>query len=976
MSLTDPRRFGKQSIRFRMACLVMACVLPVWAGAAILGYHLYQQRRSLLEKRVLETTRALSMLVDQQFATMQASATALATSPALATGDFATFYKQAHVVIQDFPGCDVNLADATGQQFINSYVPFGTPLPKRHVSDVMRKVFETGKPSITNMFQGALTGRRIFAVEVPVFIAGQVKYDLVFAWPVEHFTTVFSQQGIPPEWTVTIQDANHVLVARSRFPERFVGTSAQPAAMKRMAEADEGSIEYPNQEGIDSISVFHRSAISGWLVVITIPKTVITADVWQWLKWMLGGIVLLSIAAIALALFLAERTGGSIRALIAPALALGSGEPVEIGQLDLKETDEVGQSLVKASQLLQQRTAERERAEQASQKLAAIVESSDEAIIGKTLDGTITSWNRGAQQLYGYTAQEVLGRHISILLQQGQTDEMPHLLEQLRKGVTIEHYETLRQRKDGNVIPVLVKISPIQDTNGVVVGASSFAHDITERKRAEEALRRQADLLRLSFDAIIVWQFDGSIESWNLGAERLYGFSEEEALGRVTHELLATIHPKPWSEIRADLLQNRVWEGELRHHKRDGSEVIVSARKQLIRYADGSEHVLEANRDITEHKRAEEALHQSEDRWSTTLRSIGDAVISTCAQGKVMFMNEVAEKLTGWPLAEAQGHDLSEVFNIVSEVTRIKPESPVSKVVRMGQVVGLANHTALISRNGTEFPIEDSGAPILGNEGQITGVVLVFHDISEKRRAERAVRDSERLAMTGRMASTLAHEIHNPLDTVGSLLYLIEQDADAPETVRRRATMASEEVTRVTQMTRHMLSFQREAKTPVPIKIGEVLDNVIALYERKIESSGIQVEKQVEFEGEFIGLPGEMRQVFANLVSNAIEAIGKNGKIRLHAYASRDWRQGRRGLRVTVADNGPGIPAEVRDKIFDPFFTTKGEAGTGLGLWIISGIVGNNDGILRVRTICKDGRSGTCFSVFFPFADSSGLAQG
>jgi signal transduction histidine kinase len=119
-----------------------------------------------------------------------------------------------------------------------------------------------------------------------------------------------------------------------------------------------------------------------------------------------------------------------------------------------------------------------------------------------------------------------------------------------------------------------------------------------------------------------------------------------------------------------------------------------------------------------------------------------------------------------------------------------------------------------------------------------------------------------------------------------------------------------------------------------------------------------------------------MRQVFANLVSNAIEAIGKNGKIRLHAYASRDWRQGRRGLRVTVADNGPGIPAEVRDKIFDPFFTTKGEAGTGLGLWIISGIVGNNDGILRVRTICKDGRSGTCFSVFFPFADSSGLAQG
>ncbi len=219
-------------------------------------------------------------------------------------------------------------------------------------------------------------------------------------------------------------------------------------------------------------------------------------------------------------------------------------------------------------------------------------------------------------------------------------------------------------------------------------------------------------------------------------------------------------------------------------------------------------------------------------------------------------MNEVAEKLTGWPLSEAQGRDLEEVFNIVNEVTRIKPESPVAKVIRMGQVVGLANHTALISRDGTELPIEDSGAPIRDKEGQVTGVVLVFHDISEKRRAEKAVRDSERLAMTGRMASTLAHEIHNPLDTVGNLLFLIDQNPDAPETVRQHASMASEELTRVTQMTRHMLSFQREAKNPVPIKIGEVLDNVIALYERKIESAGIQVRETGGIRGRVHWLAG------------------------------------------------------------------------------------------------------------------------
>ena len=741
--------------------------------------------------------------------------------------------------------------------------------------------------------------------------------------------------------------------------------------------------------------------------------------------------------------------------------------------------------------------------------------------------------------------------------------------------------------------------------------------------RAEEALRRQADLLRLSFDAIIVWRLGGVIESWNFGAEQLYGYSESETLGRVTHELLRTIHPAPWPEIEARLRESGHWEGELHHFTKAGREVVVSARQQLI-VADGVERVLETDRDITEHRRAEqalrasqktfielverapfgiyvvdsqfriaqmnvgsqegtfrnvrpvigrnfseamrtlwpepvaaeiianfrhtldtgepyysrdfveprrdletvegyewelhrmtlsdgqygvicyyfdstklrtaevalrdseqqfrnlanaipqlcwmanadgwifwynqrwyqytgttpeqmegwgwqsvhdpealpkvmerwkaslvreepfdmifplrgadgvfrpfltrivpikdaegkvvrwfgtntdvtdlrnaqEALRASEERWATTLRSIGDAVISTCARGKIIFMNEVAEKLTGWPLCEAQGRDLDEVFNIVNEVTRSKPENPVAKVIHMGQVVGLANHTALISRNGTELPIEDSGAPIRDNQGQVTGVVLVFHDVSEKRKVEKALRDSERLATTGRLASTLAHEIHNPLDTVGSLLYLIDRAPDVPETVRQHISMASGELDRVTQMTRHMLSFQREAKKPGPIKIGEVLDNVIALYERKIESAAIKVEKQVDFDGEFIGLPGEMRQVFANLIGNAIEAIGKNGKIRLHAYASTDWRRGRRGLRVTVADNGPGIPADVRGKIFEPFFTTKGESGTGLGLWITSGIVEKNDGMLRLRTVTRDGRSGTCFSVFFPF---------
>jgi signal transduction histidine kinase len=139
------------------------------------------------------------------------------------------------------------------------------------------------------------------------------------------------------------------------------------------------------------------------------------------------------------------------------------------------------------------------------------------------------------------------------------------------------------------------------------------------------------------------------------------------------------------------------------------------------------------------------------------------------------------------------------------------------------------------------------------------------------------------------------------------------------------------------------------------------------LWHRKITSAGIQVEMQVDYDGEILALPGELRQVFANLIGNAVEAMGANhGKIRIHAFASRDWRNGQTGLRIAVADNGPGIPDGIRSKILEPFFTTKGEGGTGLGLWITSDIIRKYDGTMRLRSTTRPARSGTCFSVFFP----------
>jgi signal transduction histidine kinase len=231
---------------------------------------------------------------------------------------------------------------------------------------------------------------------------------------------------------------------------------------------------------------------------------------------------------------------------------------------------------------------------------------------------------------------------------------------------------------------------------------------------------------------------------------------------------------------------------------------------------------------------------------------------------------------------------------------------------------------------------------------------------------EKVLRSNERLATTGRLAATIAHEIHNPLDAVGNLLYLIGHGTKEDST-REFVSEAARELVRVTQMTQQMLSFQREAAKPVPVNIGDILDCVVALYERKINAAGIRLRKQFDVDGQLLALPGELRQVFANLLSNAIEAIGKRtGAIALHAFQSRNWQTGQAGIRVVVSDNGPGIPAKVCDKIFEPFFTTKGEGGTGLGLWITSDILHKYQGTIKIRTNTQPGHSGTHFSVFFP----------
>ncbi len=367
-------------------------------------------------------------------------------------------------------------------------------------------------------------------------------------------------------------------------------------------------------------------------------------------------------------------------------------------------------------------------------------------------------------------------------------------------------------------------------------------------------------------------------------------------------------------------------------------------------------------------------LAESRERFQITLNSLGDAVIATDADGSVRYINPVAQQLTGWSdYLEARGRPLREVARFIEEKTGNAFTDPVEMVRRHERVVSISDSVLLVNRSGHEFPIEMHGAPIIDEAGQLTGVVVVFRDVTQRRQTEQTLRASDRLTQAGRLAATIAHEIRNPLDTVSNLLYLLRQKTYPQPETTQYLNLASEELARITQITGQLLTFHREAQSPVQVDMVKVLDSVLTLYSPQIQMAGIRVTKRFETHRAVRGFPGELRQVFANLVSNAIHSMANGGQLLLHVYeSSLSSDQTRCGVRVTVLDNGTGIPPEVRRYLFAPFYTTKGEGGTGLGLWVTRGIIEKHEGTIHFVSSVRPGRTGTAFSVFLPFAQVTG----
>lgn len=273
--------------------------------------------------------------------------------------------------------------------------------------------------------------------------------------------------------------------------------------------------------------------------------------------------------------------------------------------------------------------------------------------------------------------------------------------------------------------------------------------------------------------------------------------------------------------------------------------------------------------------------------------------------------------------------------------------------------------------DGSLHWLESQGNCQRDTDGQIMRIVGVTSDITHRKQTEEAMLRAEKLAVAGRLAASVAHEINNPLEAVANILYLITL-SDNAESARAHAKHALDELMRISLITQSTLKFHRQTGMPKITMLSEVLDGVLALFRGKLQNMEIAVKVETGTEVPIACMPSETQQVFANLVSNAIEAMPRKGRLLIRLRPSRDWRERKtQGMRVTICDSGVGIDQMTMRRIFEPFFTTKTDTGTGLGLWVVAQLIDRHQGSVKVWSWRRPSGSGTAFTVFLPIGEAA-----
>lgn len=610
------------------------------------------------------------------------------------------------------------------------------------------------------------------------------------------------------------------------------------------------------------------------------------------------------------------------------------------------------------------------------QRWATTLESIGDAVIATDNDGRVTFLNQTAAALTGWQSEEALGQPVKNVIpiineQTRRPAEVP-VDRVLKEGRAVElANHTALVAKDGQEIPIEDSAAPILDRDGRIAGVVLVFHDVTEKRRAEEELQSQAELLNLAHDTIMTSGLDGTIHFWNRGAEDMYGYLKQQATGRISHELLKTVFPQPLAEIEALLLQTGSWEGELLHTKQNGDRILVDSRWALQRDNHGEAFgVMEINRDITEAKRAEE-FRQSSQYARSLLEASLDPLVTISPEGKISDANEAAIKVTGVARDKLVGTDFADYFT--------EPDKARKGYQRVFSEGFVTDYPLTIRHaDGRLTEVLYNASVYKDDRNNVLGVFAAARDVNELKRAEadlaaRAQELARSNADLQQFAYVASHDLQEPLRTISSFSQLLARryqgklDSDADDFIAFMVDGAA----RMQTLINDLLAFSRidtQGSSFAPTDCEEILHSAEENLKAAIEESGAVITH--DSLPRLVADERQLTQLFQNLLSNAIKFRRPETAPRIHV--SSKWQNG--AWKLSIRDNGIGIDPHYFDRIFVIFQRLHGReqyTGTGIGLAVCKKIVERHGGRLWVES-----ESGTGSIFHFLIPGESNIGEG
>jgi PAS domain S-box-containing protein len=823
------------SLRSHLLALTLVTLLPMIAFAVVASVLFAQRERATFRRGATERTLALRTAVDAELAGSITALQALATSDDLASDNFRAFHAEATRVLRSQPRwLTINLAPPSGQQVVNVLRPFGVQLPVVAERPSFNQVLETGKPTVSNLVRDQITGPLDFAVRVPIIRHGVPTYVLSAVVKPEAIAALLAVQRVPPDWVVEVLDSNQRIVARTLSPERTLGQLTSETLLAALARAPEGWFRGQSLEGADVYTAFNRSAFSGWTVAMGIPAAVLQAPV-RATAWAMGtGIVASGATAFLLAFVLGRRISAPIVSLAAAARAIGRGEPWPIERRTrIDEVGELSRTLDEAASAIRSR-------EETQGYLAAIVETSTDAILSFAVDGTILTWNSGATRLFGYTAEDSVGRHVAMLFPTNRVAGVESMLAAASRGESPPSLETFAVKKDWTPTDVAVTVSPIRNRVGGVTGVSAIVRDISESKRAERALRDSEARLATLTEAMpqLVWTADanGDVEYFN---RRWYDFTGTTRAQSVGRGWIRTVHP-------------------------DDQPIV-------------------------------------KERWEQAL-----------GRGEP---TEIESRLRG-----ADGR-----------------------------------YQWFLSR----------GVPFRDADGEVMRWFGTFTNIEGQKRAEASLRATDRAK--DEFLAMLGHELRNPLGAIVGAARVLQMAGIHGEAAGRAGAVIARQVEHLSRLVDDLLDVSRVTMGKAllsrnPLDLAEVVAHAMSTW----RASGRLDRHRVSVDVSPVWVDADetrIEQILSNLLGNALKYTPTGGDIAVRVRREDD------SAVLEVTDTGAGIPPELVNRMFDLF--VQGErgldrrhGGLGIGLTLVRRLVELHGG--RVTAASEGSDRGSMFTVRLP----------